>query len=147
MIRLATAWDEEVVIAMLERYRLHSPLDFHKVTPNQQARKIFNHIMAGAGVCFVSEDASSVHGMLLAIKNPNVWDPSVYAMNELAYWVNPERRGTTAGYRLLKAYVDYCAELKAQEQIEYYTVSKMVTSPDLDYGRFGFNRLEEMWSQ
>lgn len=148
MIRIATPWDGEVIIKMLERYKNESPLEFHKHTTDPtQARKILAHVWAGAGVCFVSEDSSGIHGMILAVKLPNIWDTDVYTMNEIAYWVNPERRGTTAGYRLLKEYVAHCKELKDKGRIEYYTVSKMSTSPDLDYGRFGFNKLEEMWSQ
>jgi RimJ/RimL family protein N-acetyltransferase len=147
MIRIATPWDGTSIEHMLDRYRNSSPLDFHKHTPMEYARKILAQIWAGRGVAFVSEDSSGITGMLIALKNPNMWDPTVITMNELAYWVNPERRGTSAGYRLLKAYVDYCKELKNKGEIEYYTVSKMSTSPDLDYGRFGFNRLEETWSQ
>lgn len=147
MIRPATPWDGPAIEKMLDRYKVESPLDFHKNSPTEFARKILAQIWAGAGVAFVSEDSAGVHGMIIAIKNPNVWDPTVVAMNELAYWVNPERRGTSAGYRLLKAYADYCKELKEQGKIDYYTISKMTTSPDLDYGRFGFNKLEEMWSQ
>jgi Acetyltransferase (GNAT) family len=147
MIRIATPWDGPQIEYMLDRYRNSSPLDFHKRTPMEYARKILAQIWAGRGVAFVSEDNTGITGMLIAIKNPNMWDPDVMTMNELAYWVNPESRGTTAGYRLLKAYVEYCKELKTAGEIEYYTVSKMSTSPDLDYGRFGFNRLEETWSQ
>lgn len=147
MIRIATVWDQEDIIAMLEQYRNHSPLDFHKTTTDTSTRRLLTHIWAGAGVCFLSEDNDGIHGMLLAIRNPNIWNEQKYAMHELAYWVNPERRGSSAGYRLLKAYDEYCKNLKSQGSIEYYTVSKMVTSPDLDYSRFGFNRLEEMWSQ
>jgi hypothetical protein len=83
--------------------------------------------------------------MLIALKNPNVWDNSILVMNELAYWVNPESRGSSAGYRLIKAYQEYAEELKSQGKIKAYTISKMVTSPDLNYSRFGFNKIEEMW--
>jgi hypothetical protein len=68
-------------------------------------------------------------------------------MNELAYWVNPEARGTSAGYRLLKTYVDIATIMKNSGEITYFTVSKMINSPDLNYERFGFKKLEETWSQ
>jgi N-acetylglutamate synthase-like GNAT family acetyltransferase len=66
-------------------------------------------------------------------------------MNELCYWIEPEWRGGTSGYRLLTAYKEHCDKLKSQGLIEAYTISKMVNSPDLDYGRFGFKKLEETW--
>ena len=145
MIRTATPRDKPALMRMLNSYRTASPLDFHKDTNEAHAGKIIDAVLLGAGICFVSEDKSGVHGMLLAIKNPNVWDPTVMALHELAYWVDINRRGTSSGYRLLKAYADYAQEQKTLGNIEYYTVSKMVTSPDLDYSRFGFTLLESMW--
>lgn len=130
---------------MLNSYRDASPLEFHKDTNEAHAGKIIDAVLLGAGVCFVAEDSKDVYGMLLAIKNPNVWDPTVMALHELAYWVDPEMRGGSAGYKLLKTYADYAKEQKEKGAITYYTVSKMVTSPDLDYSRFGFSKLEEMW--
>jgi GNAT superfamily N-acetyltransferase len=147
MIRSATRWDEDEVVLMLERYKRESPLVFHKTSSTEHARKILQHIWAGAGLCYVSYDEAGIHGMIIGIKNPNIWNPDIYAMHEMAFWVNPERRGTRAGYKLLKAYIEECKAMKEQGLIEYYTISKMINSPDLDYGRFGFNKLEEMWSQ
>lgn len=147
MIRIATPKDQLAIVRMLESYRKHSPLEFHKTSPMEHGEKIIEAVLLGAGVCFVSEDKDGIHGMLLAIKNPNVWNPNVMAIHELAYWVDEHKRGGSAGYKLLKMYVDYCKDLKTLGQIEYFTVSKMVTSPDLDYSRFGFSRLEEMWEQ
>ena len=146
MIRRATLNDIEDIMRMLASYRNESPLDFHKTSSMDHARRIVEAVLKDAGVCYLAEDSAGVHGMLLAIYNNNVWSPEVIAVHELAYWVNPERRGTRSGYKLLKAYIEHCKELKTQGKIEYYTVSKMITSPDLDYGRFGFSKLEEMWS-
>lgn len=145
MIRIATLKDKSAIVRMLESYRKHSPLEFHKTSPMEHGEKIIEAVLTGAGVCFVSEDADGIHGMLLAIKNPNIWNPAVMAIHELAYWVDEHKRGGTAGYKLLKMYVDYCKTMKDSGAIEYFTISKMVTSPNLDYNRFGFSKLEEMW--
>ena len=145
MIRIANKWDKEDIMRMLESYQHYSPLGFHKTASLAHASKIVDTILLGAGVIFVAEDSAGIHGMLLAIYNRNVWTPDAMAMHELAYWVDVNRRGTRSGYKLLKAYIDYAKDLKEQDKIEYYTVSKMANSPDLDYGRFGFNKLEEMW--
>jgi GNAT superfamily N-acetyltransferase len=85
--------------------------------------------------------------MIMALKNENLWDPEIHAFNELAFWVEPEHRGTSAGYRLLKAYQEAAEQAKASGEIKYYTISKMINSPDLSYDRFGFRKLEEMWEQ
>jgi GNAT superfamily N-acetyltransferase len=145
MIRLATKWDRDAVVGMLNHYKLQSPIEFQRVADDSQAYTIFDNIYAGAGVCFVSEDKGVVNGFLMAVRNPNVWDPLHYALQELAYWVEPEHRGGTAGYKLLKTYRDYCADLLAEQKITYYTVTKMSNSPDLKYDKFGFEKLEETW--
>ena len=50
-------------------------------------------------------------------------------------------------YWLLKKYVDYGNELKAQGRISMFAIAKMVTSPDIKYGKFGFTKLDENWIQ
>jgi N-acetylglutamate synthase-like GNAT family acetyltransferase len=145
-IRFADVHDTESIIDMLMDYRQHSPIHLHKSTDNAHARDILAHIFAGLGVVFVAEDADgSLAGMLIAMKNPNVWDPKILMMNELAYWVNPESRGSSAGYKLIKRYQEYATEIKDAGEIQAFTISKMINSPDLKYDRFGFEKIEEMW--
>ena len=67
-------------------------------------------------------------------------------MNEICYWVEPEHRGSTIGYRLLKSYVELCDDLKDDGHITNYTISQM-NGNTLKYDRFGFKRIEEVWSQ
>jgi GNAT superfamily N-acetyltransferase len=106
---------------------------------------LLQQVFAGQGIVFIAERELEPVGMLVAIKNTNIWDPSLVVMNELCYWVDPEHRGGTSGYRLLAAYKEHCEMLKSHKAIEAYTISKMSNSPDLDYGRFGFEKLEEYW--
>jgi RimJ/RimL family protein N-acetyltransferase len=146
MIRRADKWDTDSIIEMLRHYRSATPWPRLANCDNEEyIRKMLQRIFAGGGTIFVAEKDEQITGMLIAILNPNLWDPDLITMQELAYWVEPEHRGTSAGYRLLTAFRDHCEDLKAQGKIEAYTISKMVNSPDLDYGRFGFTKLEEYW--
>jgi hypothetical protein len=96
----------------------------------------------------VAENPSGkLDGMIVALMNANVWDHSIRCLNELCYWVNPDARFGSSGYKLLKTYVEVGESLKKQGVIKYYTISKMVNSPDLNYERFGFKKLEETWSR
>jgi len=146
-IRTATSADTEAIILMLEHYKLASPLELHKTTGDATARIILDTIFKdNRGIIFLAEKDQQVVGMLIAIKNINMWNKDAFCMNELAYWVEPEHRGSSAGYRLLKAYSDAGLMMKQAGEIEYFTISKMITSPDLNYKIFGFNKLEETWS-
>jgi RimJ/RimL family protein N-acetyltransferase len=83
--------------------------------------------------------------MIIGYIDQNVWDPEIKVLKELVYWVEPEHRNTTAGYRLLKAYNDKAKELVNENRIQLYTMTKMVNSPDLDFSRFGYTKTEEIW--
>jgi len=58
-----------------------------------------------------------------------------------------KKRNTSVGYRLLKKYVDYGNQLKQEGRIAMFAIAKMVTSPDVKYGKFGFSKLDENWIQ
>ena len=147
-IRPANKFDLDCLVDMMKHYRSQSPLECLKESNDEiYVRSILTHIIIGRGVLFVAEKDSLVIGMIMALKNENLWDPEIHAFNELAFWVEPEHRGTSAGYRLLKAYQEAAEQAKASGEIKYYTISKMINSPDLSYDRFGFRKLEEMWEQ
>ena len=146
-IRTANKYDLPEILDMLRNYRGQTPWKRLAECDNEQhVSNIIAHILAGAGLIIIAEWEKPA-GMLIAVKNHNVWDPELMMMNELAYWVEPEHRGSTAGYRLLDTYRKTCEQMKQRGEIEGFTISKMINSPDLDYGRFGFEKLEEMWRQ
>lgn len=146
MIRLGNKFDTPYIIKMLKDYRSATPWQRMSQCDNEPYIKtLLQQVFAGQGVVFIAERELDPVGMLIAIKNTNIWDPSLVVMNELCYWVDPEHRGGTSGYRLLAAYKQHCDQLKSQGAIEAYTISKMSNSPDLDFARFGFEKLEEYW--
>ncbi len=145
MIRVATKYDTDTILDMLRNYRNATPIEeLKEANDAEYVKSILNHIFAGLGVVLLAETDKPV-GMLIAMIMPNFWHQSMSEMQELAYWVEPEHRGGTAGYRLLKAYVDYAEDLKQNNRIKHYSISKMVNSPDIKYDRFGFRKLEERW--
>jgi N-acetylglutamate synthase-like GNAT family acetyltransferase len=146
MIRPANKFDTEQLLDLLRNFRSQTPWTrLAQCDDEQHVRKLLSVIFAGGGVLLVSENGNKITGMIMAIKNTPIWDPNIYIMSELAYWVEPEHRGSTAGYRLIAAYNQHCEKLKEQGLIESYTMSKMANSPDLDYARFGFEKFEETW--
>lgn len=147
-IRFATNFDIPQLVEMLKRYRDNSPLACLKLANDETyIQELLHQVIVGRGVIFVADYGNELAGMLIAVRNSNAWDPSIMAINELAYWVDPQYRNTSAGYKLLSKYRDWCEQAKQLGTIQYYTISKMVNSPDLNYDRFGFRKLEEMWEQ
>lgn len=145
MIRQANKYDINNIIEMLKNYRDADTLQTVKnASDRDYIVSLLSHIIAGMGIILIAEKEKPL-GLLIAIINPSIWNPYANELHELAYWVEPEARGGTLGYRLLKAYCDYGNQLKNEGRIDYYTISKMVESPDIKYQKFGFKKIEETW--
>ena len=145
-VRDASPFDAPAILDMLRAYRSQTPLSFlAEADDAEYITALLTQLMAGKGVVLVAEDSTGVVGMLLACIQPSMWSPAHLVMQEMAYWVNPEARGGSAGYRLLSAYVEHGQALKDGKRIHAFFISKMVNSPDIKYDKFGFTKLEEMW--
>jgi GNAT superfamily N-acetyltransferase len=146
MIREANKFDVDGIIKMLKNYRAAAPLDVLKYADDEEyIGRMITEIIAGMGFVLVSEKDEQLTGMLICAKIPNIWNPKTHQCSEVAYWVEEDHRGGTAGYRLMNAYIEKCEEWKRQGKIHFYTMSKMNNSPDLKYQKFGFEKLEETW--
>ena len=145
-VRKATKFDLPKIIEMLHRYKLAGPTNISNAFDNEDHVTIlYAHIMAGKGLALVSEKDNVITGMLLAMVDSIIWDPDTRIMRELAYWVDEEYRGSSAGYRLLSEYVKQANEMVDEGRINAYVITKMANSPDLKYDKFGFTKTEEIW--
>jgi N-acetylglutamate synthase-like GNAT family acetyltransferase len=144
MIRQATKQDKPQIIELMKLFRAESNIKQYQNLDNEPYwNKMLDMILAGAGVIYIEDGV----GLIMAIISPTLWCDKTLYMQELAWYVKPEKRNTSVGYRLLKKYVDYGNELKAQGRIIMFAIGKMVTSPDIKYGNFGFTKLDENWIQ
>ena len=125
-------------------FRAGSNIDQYKDLDNVQYwNDLLDNIFAGAGIVYIEDNV----GLIMGLITPTIWCNKTLVLHELAWWVKPEHRNGTVGYRLLKAYVDYGRQLKDSGRIKMFTITKMVTSPDIKYQKFGFSKLDENWVQ
>jgi hypothetical protein len=144
MIRQATKYDKQQIIDLMQLFRAEANIEFYRHLNNiVYWNKILDSILVGQGVVFLEEGK----GLLMAVITHTAWCDKTYQMYELAWYVKPEFRNTTIGYRLLKSYIDYGNQLKEEGRIKMFTMSKMITSPDIKYDKFGFKKLDETWIQ
>ena len=144
MIRQATKYDKTQIIEMMKLFRAESHIEQYRDLDNVEYwNRLLDNILAGQGIIYIEDGV----GLIMGVVMPTIWCDKTLVLNELAWYVKPEHRNTTVGYRLLKAYVDYGKQLKESGRIKMFTIAKMVTSPDLKYGRFGFSKLDEIWIQ
>lgn len=146
MIRKANKYDIPAIIELLKAYREAAPADYLRAANDQNhIESLLLSMIAGAGFVLLAKQDGVPVGMVMAAIFPNIWNPAARQCSEVAYWVQPEARGGRIAHRLFREFTAQCERLKADGQIAFYSVSKMVNSPDLNYGRFGFSKLEETW--
>lgn len=146
MIRQANKFDMEAIVRMLKAYRDKAPAQFLRDSSNQEhIEKLITNILAGAGFILLAIKDEDPVGMVVAAQHPNIWNPEVTQVSEIAFWVDEEHRGGKSAHRLLHAYIQQCEEWKQENRIQFFSLSKMVNSPDLSYEKFGFEKLEETW--
>jgi len=144
-IRIANKFDTPYIINMLRHFREESPVEKIKECNNEQyITTLYTHILAGRGLALVAEYDQPI-GMIIGYIDQSIWDPDIRILKELVYWVEPQYRHTTTGYRLLKKYNELANEYKLNNRIHLYTMTKLVNSPDLDFTRFGYTKTEEVW--
>ena len=146
MIRIANKFDVAQILDMLRNYRDSGKIYGVKdITDEATPIRILTHILAGGGLAYVDQKDNELIGMLLAVKTPYLWDHTKFVMNEIVYWVEPEHRGSTTGYRLLSKYIEHCDNLVEDNVIVNYTMSQM-EGQQLNYSRFGLRPIEHTWS-
>jgi GNAT superfamily N-acetyltransferase len=144
MIRQATKYDKTEIIEMMKQFRAEADFpELLKVDNEEHWNTMLDGIFAGQGVIFLEEGK----GLLMAIVLPTIWCNKTFAMHELAWYVRPEQRNTTIGFRLFSAYLVYARQLKEQGRIKYFTITKLDVSPNLKYEKYGFRKKDENWIQ
>jgi GNAT superfamily N-acetyltransferase len=144
MIRQATKYDKTEIIKMMQLFRAEADIEQYRHLDNVVYwNKLLDSILAGQGVIFLEQGK----GLIMALITHTAWCDRTFQMYELAWYVKPEYRNTTVGYRLLKEYIDYGKQLKQQGRIKLFSIAKMVSSPNIKYDKFGFNKLDETWIQ
>lgn len=141
-IRLATIEDAAVLTAMGRDFLQYSEYRNLAVTDEE-----ITHGIAGVianGMSFVAEQNGSISGFILGIIGPLWFVPRVRIAVELAWWVAPSHRNTTAGVRLLKEFEAHATNMGVQ----YIAMSDLVVAGDTPVarllGRMGYIVTERM---
>ena len=144
MIRQATKYDKTEIIEMLKCFRDESPIkQYFQDDDIEHWEMILTNVFAGQGKIFIEQGK----GLFFCLILPSIWSKKVLVLHEVAWYVLPQYRNGTSGYKLLKAYLEYANELKNSGKIKYFTLSKIATSPNLKYEKLGFRKIDENWIQ
>jgi len=142
LIRKANKFDIPILAEFMRHYAAESPV---KILNNAEHHddnyiaNLLNSIIAGRGFILVDEE---LNGMIAAIITPNIWCQKVLELHELAWWIKPEHRNWILGGRLWKAFNDEADKMLKENRVQLVMVTKMATSPDLNYEKRGFKLLD-----
>jgi len=144
-IRHASPFDIPTIIELLKDYRAEMPYGFLSDADDKQyVTQMLTNLIAGQGIVLLAE-TDEIEGMLIAGVMPSLWSPKHFFLTEFAYFVKPQCRNGTSAHRLFARYLDEAVKMKEEGRVTNFFISKMVNSPNLDYGRYGFQKLEEFW--
>ena len=142
MIRKAARHDIQNIIDMMRDYANEAPICALKNADKQDRTYVGNLIftlIAGRGVVLVDDDC---RGFIAGVVVPNIWCPDVMELRELAWWVEPEYRGTSLGGRLWSEFNKTAQDMLDAGRVKIVCVSAMQTSPSLNYEKRGYALLE-----
>lgn len=146
MIRSANKWDFDALVHMLRQFnREANPVLCDHFDNEPYIRNLLTQIVSGRGILLVAEREDQVVGMAIGFISPTIWDPDALILNELAYYIQPEHRGGTLGYRLLDAYIRECESLKQQGRVLEYNMILMTTSPNIKLERWGLHPVQRVY--
>lgn len=147
MVRAGTHKDAigitELVIKFLTKDNAYTSM-----TDNPDKDHIYSVIkkLLHIGYVWVYETDKRIVGVLIAIKEPNIWYPDKVFLKEMIYYVEPEYRNTIAGGKLFMSYIKEGARLTKEQDLAGYTATSMeTTGRDYNLQKRGFAPKETLY--
>jgi hypothetical protein len=145
VIRLATRSDLNTVTLLLMEFLTSTSYNKHTdaVEPEHIRKLAYSLLYSGYTWLYYADDAPV--GLLIAVKEPNIWIPEKKSLRELVWYVREAYRGTTGAGRL---FVEFCKtgdRLLNSGEIQGYFTTRMTTTTDYDLERRGFRLTEKLY--
>ena len=145
MIRSATRSDLNTVTLLLMEFLASTSYNKHtdSVEPEHIRRLAYSVLYSGYIWLYYADDTPV--GLLIAVREPNIWIPKKTSLRELVWYVRESHRGTTGAGRL---FVEFCKtgeDLLNSGEIQGYFTTRMTTTTDYDLERRGFRLTEKLY--
>jgi hypothetical protein len=146
MIRLAHHDDTLIVTSLLKKFLQET--SYHQASA---AAEDLEHLCKLTwmtlqhGYIWLAYDGDQPVGLLMAIKEPNMWSPRHHEMKEIVWFVVAEYRASSHGGKLFLKYCEKAEELLKSGAISGYFTTKMTTTDTIDYEGRGFRLTEQTY--
>jgi hypothetical protein len=145
MIRSATRSDLNTVTLLLVEFLSSTSYNTHTDSVDREHIKRLAYTILYSGYTWLYYDKDTAVGLLIAVKESNMWMPSKTSLRELVWYVRESHRGTTGAGRL---FVEFCQQgqsLLNSGEIQGYFTTRMTTTTDYDLERRGFRLTEKLY--
>jgi len=145
MIKLIDRGDLNIVSSLLYEFLSETSYSNHTNDIDMQhlKRLAFSIIQIGWGWLYIVDGVPV--GMLLAVKEANVWIPTKSSLRELVWYVKQDYRGTVGAGKLFVKYCSTAEKLLSAGEIDGYFTTRMGTTTDYDLESRGFRLTEKLY--
>jgi len=145
MIRLATRSDLNLVTDLVIEFLNATSYDKHTdVIDREHIKKlVFTVIHHGYIWLYFNEEVAI--GLLVAVREQNMWMPNKTSLRELVWFVREEYRGTLGAGRLFIKFCEQAEMLLNNNEIQGYFTTRMTTTRDYDLESRGFRLTEKLY--
>ncbi len=145
MIRVATRSDLNVIHELVMEFLTATSYSQHTedIDP-QHIKKLCYAVLQMGKVWLYDVEGISV-GLLIAVKEQNIWMPAKTSLRELVWYVREEYRRSPGSGRL---FIEFCREgerLLLHNEIDGYFTTRMATTGDYDLTKRGFREVERLF--
>jgi len=145
MIRLATRSDLNLVTDLLTEFLQSTSYDNHTgdIDPSHIKKLVFSILQHGYIWLYFNGEVAV--GLLVAVKEQNIWMPTKTSLRELVWYVRQEYRGTVGAGRLFIEFCQQAERLLNNGSIQGYFTTRMTTTQDYDLESRGFRLTEKLY--
>jgi hypothetical protein len=145
MIRLATRSDLNLVTDLLIEFLTETSYNQHTedIDPAHIKKLVFSVLQHG--YIWLYFNGAVAVGLLVAVKEQNIWMPTKTSLRELVWFVRQEYRGTVGAGRLFIEFCQQAEKLLNNGSIQGYFTTRMTTTQDYDLESRGFRLTEKLY--
>ena len=145
MIRLATRSDLDTIYELVLEFLLHTAYAKHTEAVDHAHIKRLCYAILKTGTIWLYEHQDVVVGLLIGVREQNIWMPDKVSFRELVWYVREEYRRTPAAGRL---FIEFCREgerLLLNKDIDGYFTTRMSSTANYDLEKRGFREVERLF--
>jgi hypothetical protein len=145
MIRLATRSDLNLVTALLVEFLTETSYDKHTDVIDETHIKKLVFSVLQHGYIWIYFNGEVAVGLLVAVKEQNIWMPNKTSLRELVWFVRQEYRGTVGAGRLFIEFCQQAEKMLNRGDIQGYFTTRMTSTQDYDLESRGFRLTEKLY--